>query len=44
MFRFSQNPWRRDWLPTLVFLPAEFPGQQELGGLQSRELQRVGHD
>ena len=27
-------PWRREWQPTLVFLPGEFHGQ-ELGGLQS---------
>ena len=26
-------PWRREWQPTLVFLPGEFHGQ-ELGGLQ----------
>ena len=29
-------PWRRKWQPTAVFLSA--------GGLQSIELQRVGHD
>ena len=27
-------PWRREWQPTLVFLPGEFHGQ-ELEGLQS---------
>ena len=25
-------PWRREWLPTLVFLPAEFHGQRSLAG------------
>jgi len=24
-------PWRREWLPTSVFLPGEFPGQRSLG-------------
>ena len=27
-----------------VFLPGESPGTEESGGLQSKELQRVGHD
>jgi len=25
-------PWRREWLPTLVFLPGEFHGQRNLVG------------
>ena len=25
-------PWRREWLPTPVFLPAEFHGQRKLVG------------
>ena len=25
-------PWRRKWLPTLVFLPGEFHGQRSLVG------------
>ena len=25
-------PWRREWLPTPVFLPEEFPGQRSLVG------------
>ena len=28
-------PWRRKWQPTPVFLPEEFHGQEELGGLLS---------
>ena len=25
-------PWRREWLPTPVFLPGEFHGQRSLAG------------
>ena len=25
-------PWRREWQPTLVFLPGEFHGQRSLAG------------
>ena len=25
-------PWRRDWLPTPVFLPGEFHGQRSMAG------------
>ena len=32
-------PWRREWLPTPVFLSVEFHGQKSLVGLQ-----RVGYD
>ena len=35
--------WRREWLPTPVFLPGEFNGQ-EPDGPQSMESSRVGHD
>ena len=27
--------WRREWLPTLVFLPGEFHGQRSLAGYSS---------
>ena len=27
-----QIPWRREWLPTLVFWPGEFSGQRTLAG------------
>ena len=37
-------PWRRERLPTPVFLPGESPWTEELGGLQSMGLQKVGHD
>ena len=25
-----EDPWRREWLPTPVFLPGEFHGQRSL--------------
>ena len=28
-------PWKREWLPTPVFLPGESPWTEEPGGLQS---------
>ena len=39
----DRNSWRREWLPTPVFLPGE-SYRQELGHLQSMGLQRVRHD
>ena len=30
-----RNPWRREWLPTPIFLPGEFHGQRSLGGFSS---------
>ena len=27
-----KNPWRREWLPNLTFLPGEFHGQRSLAG------------
>ena len=35
-------PWRREWHPTLVFLPGEFHGQRNR--LQSMGLQKVRPD
>ena len=35
-------PWRKACQPTLVFLPGESPWTEEPGGLQSKQLQRVG--
>ena len=40
----SGSSWRRDRLPTPVFLPQESPWTEEPGGLQSTGLQRVRHD
>ena len=40
-------PWRREWLPTLVFLPGEFHGQRSLvgyspwGGKESDTTERL---
>ena len=31
----GENAWRREWLPTPVFLPGESPWTEEPGGLQS---------
>ena len=35
-------PWRREWLPTPIFLSGEFHGQNSLGGYSSWG-RRVGH-
>ena len=32
---YGRFPWRREWLPTLVFLPGEFHGQRSLAGYSS---------
>ena len=37
-------PWRREWLPTPVFLPGESSWREEPGGEQSMGLHRVRHD
>ena len=38
-------PWKREWLPTPVFLPGEHHGQRSLVGyIQSMGSQRVGYD
>ena len=37
-------PWRREWLPTPVFLPEEFHGQRILMGYKSMGLQKVRQD
>ena len=38
-----EDAWRREWLPTPVFLPGEFYGQRSLEGYSPRG-HRVGHD
>ena len=40
----KKMPWRREGLPTPVFLPGKIPWKEEPGGLQSTRLQRVRHD
>ena len=37
-------PWRREWLPTPVFLPGESHGQRSLVGYSPWGPKRVGHD
>ena len=39
-----EDPWRRAWQPTPVFLPGESPWTEETGGLQSMGSQKVRHD
>ena len=36
-----EDPWRKAWQPTPVFLPGESPWTEEPGGLQSMGSQRV---
>ena len=31
----KEDPWRREWLPTPVFLPGEFHGQRSMAGYSS---------
>ena len=41
----GMTPWRREWLPTPVFLPGEFHGQRSLVSyIQSMGSQRIRHD
>ena len=39
-----EDPWRRAWQPTSVFLSGESPWTEEPGVLQSFRSQRVEHD
>ena len=41
-----EDPWRRAWQPTPVFLPGESPWTQEPGGFAKESMgsQRVRHD
>ena len=39
-----KTPWRREWLPTPVFLPGESHGQRSLVGYSPWGSQRVSHD
>ena len=40
----GEDFWRREWLPTPVFLAWRIPWIEECGGIQSMGLQRVGHN
>ena len=37
-------PWKREWLPTPVFLSGEFHRQKSLVGSKSMGSQRIGHN
>ena len=37
-------PWRREWLPTPVFVPGRIRRKEGLGVLQSMGSQKIGHD
>ena len=39
-----EDPWRREWQPTPVFMPGESPLTKEPVGLQSFGLQKVRHN
>ena len=39
-----EDPWRRGWQPTPVFLPGQSHGQRTLEGYKSVGSQRVRHD
>ena len=40
----ERSPWRRDCLPTPVFLPAESCGRRSLAGYSPWRSPRVQHD
>ena len=40
----QEDPWRREWLSTPVFLPGDFHGQRSPVGLQVMWSQRVWQD
>ena len=37
----KKTPWRREWLPTPVFLSGEFQGQRNLAGYSPRGLKEL---
>ena len=39
-----EDPWRRSWQPTPVFLPGEYLQTKEASGLESIGSQRVRHN
>ena len=40
----GRPPWRREWQPTLVFLPEKSHGQISLAGYSPEGSQKVGHN
>ena len=41
---YQEDPLEEEMAPTPVFLTGKIPWMEEPGGLQSIELQRVGHN
>ena len=37
----GKSPWRREWLPTPVFLPREFHGQRTLAGYRAGQTEQL---
>ena len=37
-----EDPWRREWLPTPVYLPGEFHGQKSMDGYSPRGHKELG--
>ena len=37
-----EDPWRKEWLPALVFLPGEFHGQRSLAAYSPWGLKKSG--
>ena len=44
LFRHQEDPWRRQWQPTPVFLPGKPHGQRSLAGYSPWGPQRAEHD
>ena len=42
--RVGEIPWRREWQPTLVFLPRKFHGQRSLVGCSPSSCKRIIYD
>ena len=40
----NKTAWRREWLPTPIFLPGEFHGQRSLVGCSPWDHKKAGHD
>ena len=40
----QEDPWRRAWQPSPVFLPGESHGQRSLAGYHPWGSQKAGHD
>ena len=36
-----EDPWRKDWLPTPIFLPGKFHGQRSLAGHSPQSCKKL---